>query len=98
MATASVLKVDQPYMSIIVYQDVVLVKIAVGSADISRQRDRCASCSLDRIRKRAAAVQCFKSQFLLSLHRFQVVRSALFQAVPPVAKQLLVVLGQVVGL
>src|SRR6266516_5637890 len=49
MTTASVLKVDQPYMSIIIYQDIVLVKIAVGSADISRQRDRCASCSLAQI-------------------------------------------------
>src|SRR5947199_2656003 len=78
-ALARPLKVDQPYMSGTVHNEVVLIEVTMCCTNICWTNQGNIRCSQQRIGKDALALQVLEVKILFSLHRFQLIRKYLFK-------------------
>src|SRR5579859_6202502 len=98
MPLACPLKINKPYISGLIYKKIVPVEISVSSANICRMYKRWPCQCQQGVCKGAFAVQGFEVEFVLTLHRFKAFGKRLFKLFRYKAKQLPVVLSQIVGL
>src|SRR5436305_14600215 len=97
MASPCTQEVNQPHITNIIYEDVMLIEVPVGGADVSGTHKRSICCSRQRVCEGSFALQGFKVEFLLILNRFKQIRGALLELLRCQIEQLQVVFGQVVG-